>query len=56
MIYFQLVWAILLGWIVFGQLPDLPSVVGMLVIGASGLSLALHGTRLPKQADGTSHP
>ena len=54
MIYFQLVWAILLGWIVFGQLPDLPSVVGMLVIGASGLSLALHGTRLPKRADGTS--
>lgn len=46
MIYFQLVWAMLLGWIVFGQLPDLLSVVGMLVIGASGLSLALRWPRL----------
>ena len=46
MLYFQLVWAMLLGWIVFGQLPDLLSVVGMLVIGASGLSLALRWPRL----------
>lgn len=37
----QLVWAALLGWLVFDQLPDLPAIFGMLIIGASGLSLAL---------------
>ena len=45
LLYIQLVWAMLLGWIVFGQLPDLLSIVGMLVIGASGLSLALRWPR-----------
>jgi len=37
----QLVWAMLLGWAIFGQLPDLITVVGMLIIGASCLSIAL---------------
>ena len=41
MLYLQLVWVLLLGWIVFGQLPDLLSTVGMLIIGASGLTLIL---------------
>jgi drug/metabolite transporter (DMT)-like permease len=41
LLYVQLVWVTLLGWIVFGQLPDLPSAVGMAVIGTSCLSLAL---------------
>lgn len=45
MLYLQLVWVILLGWIVFGQLPDLLSTVGMLIIGASGLTLVLHRSR-----------
>jgi len=42
LLYVQLIWAMLLGWIVFGQLPDLPATLGMLIIGASGLSLVLH--------------
>jgi drug/metabolite transporter (DMT)-like permease len=37
----QLIWATLLGWLVFSHLPDLPAVIGMLIIGASGLMLAL---------------
>jgi drug/metabolite transporter (DMT)-like permease len=41
LLYVQLVWAALLGWLVFDQLPDLPAIFGMLIIGASGLSLAL---------------
>ena len=41
LLYVQLVWAILLGLIVFGQLPDLLTTVGMLIIGASCLNLAL---------------
>ena len=36
----QLVWAILLGWLLFNQLPDLLAVAGMLIIGASCLFLA----------------
>lgn len=46
-LYFQLVWAMLLGWTVFGQLPDLLTTTGMLVIGASCLSLAMHQPRAP---------
>jgi len=44
--YVQLVWATLLGWLVFGQLPDGVSFVGMAVIVASGIALALHERRL----------
>ena len=45
LLYVQLIWAMLLGWIVFGQLPDLPATLGMLIIGASGLSLVLRRPR-----------
>ena len=41
LLYVQLVWAILLGLIVFGQLPDLMTTIGMVIIGASCLNLAL---------------
>jgi drug/metabolite transporter (DMT)-like permease len=41
MLYIQMIIATLLGWIVFGQFPDLFTVAGMLVIGGSGLSLIL---------------
>lgn len=40
-LYAQLVWAMLLGWLFYGQLPDLLSVAGMAVIAASSLSIAL---------------
>ncbi len=45
LLYTQLVWATLLGWLVFDHFPDVLTVVGMLVIGASGLSLAIRGRR-----------
>ena len=41
LLYSQLVWAMLFGWILFDQLPDLLTTVGMLIIGGSCLSLAL---------------
>ncbi|HEY0131432.1 MAG TPA: DMT family transporter [Allosphingosinicella sp.] len=41
MTYFQLVWAALLGWLVFGHVPDGASAAGMAVIAASGLAIAL---------------
>lgn len=40
-IYTQLIWATLLGWLVFGQFPDAWSLAGMAVIAASGLWMVL---------------
>lgn len=39
--YLQVVWAGLLGWIVFGHVPPALSIVGMLVVIASGALIAL---------------
>lgn len=39
-LYVQLVWATLLGWLVFDHLPDRWAIVGGVVIAASGLALA----------------
>ena len=43
--YLQLVWATLVGWIGFGDLPDELTVIGMAVIAGSGLLLAWHERR-----------
>lgn len=40
-LYAQLVWAMLLGWMFYDHLPDLLSLLGMAVIAASSLSIAL---------------
>lgn len=40
-LYFQMVWASLLGWLVFAQLPDWLTSVGIGCIATAGLSLAL---------------
>lgn len=39
LIYSQMVWAVAFGWLVFGDLPDLWTVSGALVVAASGLLL-----------------
>ncbi|MBI3524866.1 MAG: DMT family transporter [Betaproteobacteria bacterium] len=39
--YAQLIWATLLGWQVFGHLPDGWSILGMIVIAGSGLAVVL---------------
>lgn len=40
-IYLQLFWAGLLGWLIFGYAPDALSLLGMAVIAGSGLMIAL---------------
>lgn len=40
-LYVQLIWAVLLGWLVYAQLPDLLSVAGIAIIAGSSLSIAL---------------
>lgn len=46
-IYAQLIWAVLLGWLVFDHLPDAFSLAGMAIISASGLMLFLIERRKP---------
>jgi drug/metabolite transporter (DMT)-like permease len=48
--YVHLVWATLVGWIVFGGHPDAWTLAGMAVIAGSGLLLAVHERRPPKGA------
>ena len=45
--YAQLLTAVLLGWLVFGQLPDAVAATGMVTIAASGLLLILGHRRIP---------
>lgn len=49
-LYMQLLWATLLGWIVFGHLPDGWATAGMGIIAASGLWLALAQRRESQKA------
>jgi len=48
--YIHLLWATLVGWIVFGNFPDAWTLAGMAVIAGSGLLLALHERRHAKSA------
>lgn len=41
MTYLQLLWAGLLGWLVFGHLPDALGVLGMAIVAGSGVMVAL---------------
>ena len=41
MLYLQLLWAGLLGWLIFDTTPDGLSILGMIIIAASGLMIAL---------------
>lgn len=43
--YSQLVWAVLFGWLAFGQFPDGFALAGIAVIAGSGLLLAWHERR-----------
>lgn len=49
MTYLQLIWASLLGWLVFAHVPDLVSLLGMVVVGLSGVLVALRSRRRPEK-------
>ncbi len=46
--YIQLLWAGLLGWLVFDYIPDVQSLIGMAIVAASGVLVALK-TRKPPE-------
>jgi len=45
--YLQLLWAGLLGWLVFGHLPDALTLLGMAIVALSGVLVALKTRRPP---------
>ncbi len=47
--YFQLLWAGLLGWLVFAHIPDTQSLVGMAIVAGSGVLVALKTRRPPEK-------
>jgi drug/metabolite transporter (DMT)-like permease len=48
--YMQLVWATLIGWIVFGSFPDFWTLVGMTIIAGSGLLIMYYEQRKARAA------
>lgn len=46
LLYVQLLWATLFGWLAFDQLPDRIALGGMLVIGTAGVLIAIDSRRL----------
>jgi len=55
-LYAQLIWAMLLGWMFYDHLPDLPSIAGMAVIAGSSLWIALSERRRKTGAAGDRDP
>jgi drug/metabolite transporter (DMT)-like permease len=54
--YAQLVWAVTLGWLVFGYFPDAYSLAGIALIAGSGLLLAWHERRRAARLVVTEEP
>ncbi len=50
MLYAQLVWATLAGWLVFGHFPDAIAFAGILTIGLAGVIIALDSRRATAKA------
>ena len=54
--YAQLVWATLVGWVAFGAFPPFWTLIGMLVIMASGLFITLYEQRRARTSAGAAAP
>lgn len=52
--YIQLLWVILFGYLAFGDLPDVHSVIGMTIVVASGLYVALGHRFKPREEPETA--
>lgn len=50
LMYLQLLWAGLLGWLVFEHVPDAMSVLGMCIVAACGVAVGLKSHRAKRQA------
>lgn len=54
--YLQMIWATLYGYLIFGQLPDGLSALGMAVIVVSGIGLVIHERRAMRPAHSQMRP
>ena len=52
--YVQLLWVILFGFLVFGELPDLHPLIGMAIVVGSGLYVALGHRFKPREEPETA--
>lgn len=50
--YTGLIWALILGWLVFGEWPDAITLIGCAIIVGSGVYTVLRGQRVKRQAKG----
>jgi len=50
LMYVQLLWAGLLGWLVFGHVPDGPAILGMFVVAACGIAVGVKSHRARRKA------
>jgi drug/metabolite transporter (DMT)-like permease len=51
LLYVQLLWAGLLGWLVFGHVPDALSVLGMVIVAVCGAAVGLRSRLAPRDAE-----
>lgn len=49
MSYMQLIWALLFGWLGFGHLPDAVGLLGIAIVGTSGVFAVLRSRRVPEE-------
>jgi drug/metabolite transporter (DMT)-like permease len=54
--YTQMLWALFLGWAIWGELPDRAMLLGAAVVIGSGLYLLHHETRVRTSPDKRPHP
>ncbi len=47
--YSQMIWMVLIGWLWFGDVPDVPTVIGALIVAAAGMFVFYREQRLAAQ-------
>jgi drug/metabolite transporter (DMT)-like permease len=54
--YSQMVWAILLGFVIWGDLPDPAKLLGAAIVATSGLFIVYRETALGRRPTASLHP
>lgn len=52
--YTQMVWALLFGWLIWNDLPDIPVLLGATTVVGSGIYITLHEARFGRRGTGTA--
>ena len=49
--YSQMLWMVIIGWLWFGDVPDVPTIIGALIVAAAGLFVFYREQQVAKKAD-----